>query len=246
MLEQDVRTELNLVTGHHRAGSIGVVVQDGVVSLTGVATSYSEKWTCQQAAMRVAGVTAVRDHLQVHPAEGRHPDDRRVEEAARAAHAWDARVPDGVTARVTDGVLRLEGTVSCFAEREAAEEAIRHLIGVRRIVNEIRLARTPVPADLPHQVETALRRRFGAGAGGISIATAGGVVTLWGAVSSLAVVDDLERVVHAVPGVTAVVANLQVRPRAAPVADHRAPADPEPKAAVLFHDDIHDGLLPAP
>jgi osmotically-inducible protein OsmY len=196
-LEQDVRAELEGGQVGAGQGAIRVAVRDGVVYLTGVADSYSRKWAAERAAVRVAGVKDVRDYLDVHPIEGGRCNDPQIEQAASSALAWDVRVPGGVGASVVDGVVRLHG-------------AVRNLMGVRDIVNEIRLAPVRVPDDLAGQVEAALRRRFAADAGGIAIATAGGVVTLIGLVSTFAVLDDVERAVRSLPGVTRVDARLLV------------------------------------
>jgi osmotically-inducible protein OsmY len=222
-IERDVRAELDLTEAVAAAGSIRIAVRDGVVYLTGLADSYAQKWACERAASRVGGVKVVRDHLDVHPAEGRRRDDRQIEQAARSAHSWDARVPDGVRARVTDGVLRLEGTVGRFAERAAAEEAVRNLIGLRDIVNEIKLAPVPVPADVERQVEAALRRRFRGETAGIAITATDGVITLRGVVPALALVEDLERTVRSISGVRRVDALLLVASNMKAARDLRPP-----------------------
>jgi osmotically-inducible protein OsmY len=204
-IEQDVRAELEVDQGATGQRFVGVAVDRGVVRLTGSADSYAQKWAIGRAAGRVVGVKEVRDHLDVRPPEDVHREDRQIERAARRALEWDARVPDGVGAEVTDGVLRLHGTVARFPQRDAAEEAVRNLVGVRDVVNEIRVAPVPPlaqPADLALGVGAAIRRRFGAGSGYLSIAAADGVVTLSGVVPTFAMLDDIERAVRSIPGVT--------------------------------------------
>ena len=113
-------------------------------------------------------------------------------------------MPDGVYGDVTDGVLRLRGLVERFSELEAAEEAVRNLIGVRDVVNEIRVPPALSRAHLESDVEAAIRRRFGTDGQCISIATADGVVTLSGVVTTFAMLEELERTVRSIPGVTRV------------------------------------------
>jgi osmotically-inducible protein OsmY len=110
-------------------------------------------------------------------------------------------VPDGVHAEVTDGVVRLRGVVTRFSEREAAEEAVRNLIGVRDVVNEIRVASAP-SGDLETDIEAAIRRRFGTDGPRIGIATVDGVATLSGVVPTFVMLEDIERTVRSIPGVT--------------------------------------------
>ena len=171
-----------------------------MVYLTGFVGSYAQKWAAERAAARVVGVKDVRDYLDVLPPD--EAEDRRIRRAARRALEWDARVPDGVHAEVTDGVVRLRGVVKRFSEREAAEEAVRNLIGVRDVVNEIRVASAPSRGDLETDIEAAIRRRFGTDGQRIGIATVDGVATLSGVVPTFVMLEDIERTVRSIPGVT--------------------------------------------
>jgi osmotically-inducible protein OsmY len=213
-IEQDVRAELALEqSSTDRQRFVGVSVECGVVRLTGSAGSYAQKRAFERAAGRVVGVTDVRDHVDVRPADDVRRADRGLERAARHALEWDARVPEGITVDVTDGVLQLRGAVARFAEREAAEEAVRNLIGLRDLVNEIRVAPAPPlpePADLARVVAEVIRRRFGFDSGYFSIAIADGVVTVSGIVPRFANLDEIERAVRSIPGVTRIDNHLLV------------------------------------
>jgi osmotically-inducible protein OsmY len=180
-------------------------VDRGVVHLSGSADSYARKWAIERAVGRVVGVRDVRDHLEVCPSVDHHREDDDIQAAARRALEWDARVPEGIRAAVTDGVLRLHGTVERFSHRDATEESVRNLIGVRDVVNEIKVA--PVPSsgpadDLAADVEAAIRRRVRVDTACIAIGVDHGVVTLSGAVPAFALLDDIERAVRSIPGVT--------------------------------------------
>jgi osmotically-inducible protein OsmY len=204
-IEQDVRAELVAEQGSTDPHLVRVVVDRGVVYLTGSVDSYARKWAIERAVGRVVGVRDMRDHLEVCPPLGGQREDGHIQAAARRAIEWDARVPNGVRVEVTDGVLRLQGTVQRFAQRDAAEEAVRNLIGVRDVVNEIKVALVPSPAppkDLAVDVEAAILRRVGVDSGWIAVGVDAGVITLSGAVPALGLVDDIERAVRSIPGVT--------------------------------------------
>lgn len=201
-IEQGVRAELNVSLDAPSRRFVGVAVEHGVVSLTGFVDSYAQKWAVERAAARVLGVKDVRNYLDVLPPQDPSGEDRRIRRAARHALEWDARVPAGVLCDVTDGVLRLRGVVERFSQREAAEEAVRNLMGVRDVVNEIRVAPAPSRSDVETDIEAAIRRRFGTDGRRIWIATANGVVTLSGVVATYAMLDELERTVRSIPGVT--------------------------------------------
>ena len=200
-IEQAVRAELGVSLDAIGRRLISVVVQQSAVSLSGFVDNYAQKYAAERAAARVVGVRDVRNYLEVLP-----PDDAcadgRIRSAVRRALEWDARVPDTVRGEVTDGVVRLYGVVERLSEREAAEEAVRNLIGVRDVVDEIRLAHAPSRDDLETAIESAIRRRFGADVGRIGIETAQGVVTVSGVVPTFAMLEDIEQTLQSVRGVT--------------------------------------------
>ena len=201
-IEWAVRAELSVSLDATGRRFVGVTVEHGTVCLTGFVDSYAQKWAVERAAARVVGVKDVRNYLDVLPPTDPSLEDGRIRSVANRALEWDARVPDGVYGDVTDGVLRLRGVVERFSEREAAEEAVRNLIGVRDVVNEIRVARTPSRSDFESDVEAAIHRRLGTDGQCLWIATADGVVTLSGIVATLAMLEELERTIRSIPGVT--------------------------------------------
>jgi osmotically-inducible protein OsmY len=99
---------------------IGVIVKDGVVTLTGWLDSYLKKWTGEDVAHRVTGVKAVANDIEVKlPSERTDPD---IAAAAIRAIEWDAAVPsDKVQVTVSkdwvtlkDGCIAREGHFHAF------------------------------------------------------------------------------------------------------------------------------------
>jgi osmotically-inducible protein OsmY len=200
-IEQAVRAELGVSLDARVPGLVSVAVQQGAVSLTGFVDSYAQKWAAERAAARVAGVRDVRDYLAVLPPNDAR-EDGRIRSAVRGALQWDARVPAGVQGEVTDGVVRLRGVVERLSEREAAEEAVRNLIGVRDLVNEIRVSHPAIAVDVGRDVEAAIRRRFGSDSHRVWVRIADGVVTLSGAVPRFAMLEEIEYAIRSIRGVT--------------------------------------------
>ena len=200
-IERDIRAEVALCRDVANPHSLGVTVTDGVVNLTGSTESYSQKWAIGRAASRVIGVREVRDFLDVRPRDGDDRDDGQIQQAATIVLRWDARVPESVSANVTDGVLRLDGVVERFTDREAAEDAVRNLIGIRDVINEIRLAPSRLSPDLQADVQALLRRRFAFGGRFLTVAAQAGSVLLRGFVPTFTILDEIERAVWSIPGV---------------------------------------------
>jgi len=198
-VHQDVRSELEVLDAGHR--SVEITAHHGVVYLTGLVESYAHKWAIDRAVTRIVGVKDLRDHLHVRRPDAA-PDDGPIARAANHGLRWDARVPNGIRAEVTDGVLCLRGVVERFWQRVAAEEAVRNLRGVRDVVNEIAVLRLAPPPHLTLLVEATIRRRLGPGSEIISIAGKQGVVRLSGVVPTLATLGEIELAIWSIPGIT--------------------------------------------
>ena len=200
-IEQAVRAELGVSLDATGRRLVSVSVHNGAVSLSGFVDNFAQKWAAEQAAARVVGVRDVRDYLEVLPPND-GCEDGPLTAAVRRALEWDARVPPGVHVEVTDGVVRLRGIVDRLSGREAAEDAVRNLIGVRDVVNEITATRGPVKTDLETDIGSAIRRRFGSESHRIWIRTTDGVVTLSGSVPRFAMLEEIEQTVRLFAGVT--------------------------------------------
>lgn len=129
-------------------GEIGVAVRDGAVTLTGVVPTHAEKYTAEQVALRVPGVRAVAEEIQVElPHSRQHGDEAIAEAVARALQAH-VGVPAEVQATVEHGWATLQGEVGEEYQREAALNVVRCLPGVRGIYNLIVVrSRSPLTAS---------------------------------------------------------------------------------------------------
>src|SRR4051794_34754569 len=90
---------------------IGVAVLDGVVTLTGEVTTFSEKWRAERTVERVAGVRGVANELEVRLLEERTDTD--IAKSAADALRWHVAVPaDKVKVKVEKGWVILTGDVT--------------------------------------------------------------------------------------------------------------------------------------
>jgi osmotically-inducible protein OsmY len=114
---------------------IGIAVEDGVVTLTGHVPSLSARIAAECAVKRVDGVRSIANDLLVT-----HQGERSDTEIAREAlHRLrnNVAVPIVVQAVVSDGHITLDGIVSWMFQRVAAENAVKHLRGVKSVTNAI-------------------------------------------------------------------------------------------------------------
>jgi osmotically-inducible protein OsmY len=192
---------------------IGVAVAEGVVTLRGTVRTYSEKLTAEKIALRIFGVKGVANDLEVHIHDGQARTDTEIAQAAAAALKWNSTVGlERVTVAVTNGWIRLSGTVDWQYQREAAARALRELSGVKGIMNNIAVQPVIKTLDLRDKIEAAFKRSAEIDARRIHVAAEDGKVILTGNVRSWIEREEAERAAWAAPGVKQVDDRLAVVP----------------------------------
>lgn len=130
--------------------------------------------------------------------------------------AWDIHIDEtAIGVSTHHGVVTLNGSVDCWADKHAAEEAAHRVAGVLDVANEIDIKAswsvTRIDADIAEAVRDALTwNRFVPGQQIRSTVADHGTVTLSGAVGTLTQRDEAERVVRELAGVRCVVNQVTV------------------------------------
>jgi osmotically-inducible protein OsmY len=195
------------------AAHIGVTVEGGVVTLHGNVRSYSEKTTAERVTLRVYGVKAVANDLIVHLPTDFSRTDSDIAEAALNALKWNTLVPeDRVSVVVTNGLVRLDGNVDWQYQKDVAGRAVRDLLGVKAVTNNITVKPRVKSADVRDKIEAAFKRSAEIDARRISVAAEDGKVILSGNVHSWAERREAERAAWAAPGVILVDDRLTIVP----------------------------------
>lgn len=211
-IQQDVLAELRW-DARVQPNEIGVVVKGGVVTLTGWVDSYIKKWAAEEAALRVRGVKAVANDIEVRLSESGQRTDADIAAAAVRALEADAFLsPEKVHVTVSKGWVTLEGEVEWQFEKEDAERVVRRLAGVKGVTNLITVKPRPMPAELRKKIEDALVRSAKTDAEHINVEVQGSKVVLRGTVRSWAEREEAERVAWSAPGVTTVEDQIVVAP----------------------------------
>ncbi len=209
-LQQDVIAELNWEPSVN-AAQIGVEVNDGVVTLAGHVDSYAEKWDAEHAAQRVAGVKALAIEVDVMLRGVNERNDVDIARSAENVLQWTTALQkDSVRVMVEHGCITLSGTVDWDYQRQAAAAAVRYLMGVTGVSNQIAVQPKIIMNTIKTDIEAALKRRAHDDAEQLSVTIDGSSVTLKGTVHSW---SERNLAVHSAwgaPGVRNVVDKMTV------------------------------------
>lgn len=185
------------------AAEIGVTVKDGVVTLTGTVDSYSKKTEAEDAAKNVAGVTAVVEKIEIKYNTGwGKKDDNEIAVEVVNALKWNWRIPSAdVKVKVEDGWVTLTGELQWNYQKEAAKDAVKNLLGVMGVANNITIKSGTQDQIEKRDIESALRRNCSIRDENITVRTSNHKATLTGTVDSWYQKNEAARMAWNAPGV---------------------------------------------
>lgn len=214
-LQRDVMTELKWEPTIY-AAEIGVAVKDGVVTLSGDVDTYGMKWAAERAVKRVSGVKGFAEEIKVSLPDPYKRSDEDIAVSVTNVLDWNFWIPhDRVKVIVEDGWVTLSGDVDWYYQKERAEDAVRHMIGISGVTNRITI-KPPAPTvkafEVKNGIENALKRnaRLLRDADKIKVETSGSKVILRGSVGSLADYEEAEYAAYCAAGVSEVENKLTV------------------------------------
>lgn len=187
------------------ASQIGVMANEGVVTLSGRVYNYNQKISAEQAAQRVAGVKVVAEDIEVMIPQNKQLSDTDIAIAVNNALKWHSAVnEDLIEIKVENGWVYLDGFAEWDYQKKAAENAVKDIAGVTKVINRISLKPMVNPKDIKSKIVAAFHRSATIDASNITIEVLGSKVVLRGVVRSWSEKQEAERAVWSAPGVTLV------------------------------------------
>jgi osmotically-inducible protein OsmY len=207
-LQKDVQDAIKWEPLLH-AADIGVIVNDGIVTLTGTVDNYTKKREAEHAVKSVQGVKAVVEKIEViFPNIGPKTDNDIASEIV-SAYKWNWKIPnDKIQVKVENGWVNLDGEVDWNYQKDAAKNLICDLIGTKGIINNIKI-KADVQDEIERKsIERALDRNWSINSSKIAVKVSGSKITLSGSVKTPYQKDEASRIAWNAPGVSNVVNDL--------------------------------------
>jgi len=146
--------------------------------------------------------------------------DREIQLDVLDELRWEPSVnATGIGVTVKDGVVTLEGTVGSYAEKWAAEKAVKRLSSVKALAVELEVklpgSSERTDADIAHAAETALKWDVAVPSQQIKATVEKGFLTLEGEVNWQFQKSEAERAVQHLTGVKGVWNHITIKPKVA-------------------------------
>ena len=211
MPSRDIQIKEEVLRALRWNPSIGVMVENGTVTLTGNVDSYAVRLLAQEATQFIEGVFNVRNNIAVNGSNVSW-SDMEISVAARKALEWDALIPsERIKVTVSNGWVALEGEVDLLREREDAERIVRRLTGVRGVYNQMTINPSVTRAEnVRLAIEEELKARARLEAERIQVSLKDGTVTLSGKVQSWEEERAITTAAGRAPGVRHVKDHLRI------------------------------------
>ncbi len=209
-IQTDVQNQLKWEP-EMNAAQIGVAVNNGIVTLSGIVDNYPKKLTAERIAKNVIGVKAVALDIQVGISPVNRKSDTEIAEACVNALRWDSSVPDDkLKVKVENATVTIEGTVEWGYQRLAAKNAIMKLTGVKGVNNMVVVKQKPSSIDIKQRIRQSFITTAGHEADNIRPEVLGSKVVLRGSVKSHYEKEEAENTAWATPGVNEVENKIEV------------------------------------
>ena len=212
-IQKDVMSQLKWEPALN-ASSIGVAVNNGIVTLSGQVDTYYQKMAAEKAAKKISGVRGIAEDIQIGISPYYRKTDTEIAESVLNSLKWHSAVPeDRLKVKVEDGVVTLEGEVTWDYQRTSAKNAVANLLGVKNVINNIFVKPKITVSDVKVKINAAFHRAATIDSDKISVDVDGTKVILRGKVRSYAEKEDAINAAWCAPGMTSVVSFLEVEPQ---------------------------------
>jgi len=199
-----------------QADDIKIQSKGGAVTLTGIVNENFHKSLAQETVAGLPGVKSVDNRLEVKGAPPTANSDAWLRDKVKVALLFHRSVSAVTTeVDVKDGIATLRGEAASLAQKELTTEFAKDVEGVKNVVNEMTVSKTPGKArrtigekiddaSITAQVNMTLLNHRSTSVINTKVKTKRGVVTVGGKARNSAEMDLVTKLVNDINGVKGV------------------------------------------
>jgi osmotically-inducible protein OsmY len=136
-IKKDVAEHL-MGDGRLDASDVGVRVDDGIVILSGIVSTYSERIAAEEDAVQVIGVRRVDNEIEVDSNQVKGTADHEVQMHIERVLAWAPGLDSAqIDVSVDHGSVQFEGAVASSWDKTRVEKLGTMVRGVTRVTNKL-------------------------------------------------------------------------------------------------------------
>ncbi len=217
---EDIRRDVySQLAWDNRVGHTNILVKvadDGTVILSGMVSSYTDRFEAEEDAYAVSGVKKVENRLSVSlPPEYPVPGDEDI--AAKIEHLlqWNPTIDASrIDVVVTNGIVILMGSVDSIWQKYRVDHLAEDIAGVISVDNrlEVKPVGEASDEDIRKDILATLDRNAFIDASHIAVSVENGVVTLSGTVENHLARSTALNIAHNTNGVVDVHDHLKTAP----------------------------------
>lgn len=193
---------------------IDVKVKNGLVTLTGMVSSYKKKLALQLKTKQTRGVVSVDNRLEVfYATEYGNPPQEAIKQNAETILALNSDIDESkIDIDINSGTISLKGSVKWFWQLQRVEELISNIIGVVDLKNELTVVPSKKISDeiIARDIMEELDSCDEIDQSQVLVEVENGTVTLSGTVKNYAAEKEAYETTVQQPGVKCLVNNLVV------------------------------------
>jgi len=190
---------------------IGVIVDKGVVTLTGVVDDYQKKLAAEKAVKKIIGVKAVAEDIELKYRDKYLKTDKEIAKAVVATFEWSTAIPEkDIAIELRNGWVFLTGEVQYDYQRKAAKRVAQDIFGVNGVIDKITVNNNDTSIHVKEKIANAFERMADIDSASIEIVVEGNTVILSGKVNSLAEKEEADRIAYSADGVYRVKNDIEV------------------------------------
>ena len=210
ILQRDVQDALKWETQLNTA-EIEVTAKNGIVTLTGIVDAPEKKTKAQNTAKQISGVLEVFENIEVKINSWEQKNDIDIAQEVLNAFKWNWNtLNNSIEVQVENGQVTLSGELEWQYQKEAASRVVNNLIGVKGVINNIRIDPNLTAPINKEVIKKALKNHIAIDLAVITVKVDKNEVVLEGTVDSLYQKELAEKITWKAPGVRNVKNNLKV------------------------------------